>query len=199
MRTRSSIPRLSQRKSTGGVGRRSVPSAHRPGSGGDGTFAVLKERPKIVNPGQSSTTSMGYQAVDGFDYYPEQAYKWPGFVLRKGCTSPISNNCLSLSITPRWAIACFKPTYHRLRQVHGSDFESVVDDLLLREAPGCSLGVPTTGAEHELRRRVQLAVAALMNSEGIVVRYPSQAMFPRPARTQQISQPWLRALLTGWI
>jgi hypothetical protein len=105
-----------------------------------------------------------------------------------------------LQITPRWAVACFKPTYHQLRRYYGDDAQTIVEKLVEAEVPQCRDGQqPMRGAEHELHRRVALAVAILMSLEGIPVQYPSEARFPRPLQAQAISQPWLRALLTGWV
>lgn len=204
MSSKSSIPRLGRFRSTSGVGfRRSSrlggPGRRRHGPGEDGTLGVLAQGPEVVRPGTVRTSGLGYKTLDGFEYYPEQDYAWPGFVQRPGCEMPLSVDCTQLQISPQWAIACFKPTYHRLRAMHGDDYHAILDDLIWQEIPACTIGGPATGAEYELYRRLQLAVAALMNTEGIPVRYPPLARFPRPPRAQQISQPWLRALLTGWV
>jgi len=129
--------------------------------------------------------------------YPRQAFVWPNFVLPQTCTSPLSRDCSTLQISPQWAIACFKPTYHRLRATYGQNYEAIVEALLHQLVPQCS-SPPQRGAEIELRRRVMLAVAVFMNREGIPVHYPPQARFPRPPSAATITQPWLRALLTGW-
>jgi hypothetical protein len=143
---------------------------------------VLRKRPKVWAHGQA---------------YPVQRYMWPRFVLSGGCQSPLSEDCNHLDISPQWAIACFKPTYHRLRKRYGDDYQAIVDAFLETEMPQCQ-GRPKRGAEHELQRRIALAVAILMNREGSPVRYPPPARFPRPSKAQVISQPWLRALITGW-
>lgn len=169
-------------------------------SGGGRTLRrIRKQNPKVVSLGNSTETPFGHRVVKGFKYYPKQKYNWPDFVLRKGCKSPLSADCLKLQMSPQWAIACFKPTYHRLRAIHGDNYEAIVDDLITTEAPGCSFGVPQTGAEHEFYRRIYLAVALLMNHEGVPVRYPPDSHSPRPQKADHISQPWLRALLTGWV
>lgn len=128
--------------------------------------------------------------------YPKQTFVWPNFVLPQTCTSPLSVDCSTLQISPQWAIACFKPMYHRLRAMYG-DYEVIVNELLHRLVPQCSIP-PQRGAEIEFQRRVMQATAALMNREGIPIQYPPQARFPRPITASTITQPWLRALLTGW-
>lgn len=186
MRSKTSNSRLGQGRSASdaGRGRRGHGGlVSQRGSGGR-RITVLKQRPKVWLHGNA---------------YPEQRYRWPLFVLRKGCAAPLSSDCTQLQITPRWAIACFKPTYHQLRRQYGDDYQVIIDELLQVEAPQCDdAQQPTRGAEHELRRRIALAIAVLMNREGVPVRYPIAARFPRPANAEAISQPWLRALLTGW-
>jgi len=130
--------------------------------------------------------------------YPRQVFIWPVFVLPQGCRPPISSDCSQLQITPRWAVACFKPTYHKMRARYGENFPAVLQGVLVQVAPDCNTTEPQRGAEHELQRRVALAIAVLMNREGIPVRYPPEARFPKPAVAASITQPWLRALLTGW-
>ncbi len=146
-------------------------------------ITVLRQHPKVWDRGA---------------FYPRQAFAWPTFVLPQGCPPPLSRDCAMLKVTPRWAIACFKPTYHRLRMRYGSNYEAIVNALLDQTVPDCNLRLPQRGAEHELHRRIALAVAVLMNREGIPVRYPPEARFPKPDVAASISQPWLRALLTGW-
>lgn len=140
---------------------------------------VLRKRPKVWLQG---------------DVYPSQRHQWPTFVLATDCPSPLSADRSRLQLSPRWAIACFKPSYHRLRLKHGSDYKSIVDAFLQDNIP---LGRPRRGAEHEFHRRVALAVAVLMNQEGIPVQYPRLSRFPRSSKDDHISQPWLRSLLTG--
>jgi hypothetical protein len=159
----------------------------------------LQKNPRVVDTGEVVVTPLGARSVEGFEYYPKQKHRWPSFVFKQGCKSPLSDNCLKVQVTSRWALNCFKPTYHELRRARGDDFEAVVNDLILREIPACTLAGEKTGAEQEIHRRISMAVALLMNSEGIPVPYPASALFPRPARAQQISQPWLRALVTGHI
>ncbi len=57
---------------------------------------------------------------------------------------------------------------------------------------------PTTGPELELRRRVDLAVAVLLNRGGVPTDFPPQPRTPRPEQMPP-GPPWYRALLTGWI
>ena len=119
------------------------------------------------------------------------------FVLPQGCTPPLTADCAQLQITPRWAIACFKPAYHRLRNYYGNNVEGLIEALMAYES-NCG-DAPMRGAQHELHRRIVLAVAVLMNREGVPVTYPPTAQFPRPSQADAITQPWLRALLTGWL
>lgn len=106
---------------------------------------------------------------------------------------------LRLRLRPRWALYGFLPAYRRARAKFGADPDAIVEEILFRTAPNCCVGEPSTGAEEELKRRVALAVAALLNSEGVPVEYPPRPPYPRPQLAQQITQPWLRALLTGWV
>lgn len=90
------------------------------------------------------------------------------------------------------------PRFYELKAVYGPDLHGIVNDLLLQETPHCHLE-PLTAAERELRRRVHLAVAILFTQEGYAVQLPPMPPTPRPLRADSIQQPWLRALLTGWI
>lgn len=87
-----------------------------------------------------------------------------------------------------WAASVFLPMYCRMRQLHGNDFPAIVRSLAAR-----------TGADPELGRRIALSTAVLMRAEGIEIPMPVQPTFPRPPNAESIRQPWLRALLTGWI
>ncbi len=189
LQLRGSIPHSG--RSTSGVDKRRRqkrwPDGRR-GSSGGGAF--------VVNVGPIRMVSNGYRVTPKFSYYPEKS-EWPTFVQRKGCQAPISEDCMTLQVSPRWAMACFKPRYYELRLMYRDDLQAIVDDLLALEVPNCNVGKASTGAEHELRRRVTLAVAALMNAEGVPVRYPSKAVFPRPTKALYIKQVWVRALLTG--
>lgn len=177
-------------RSTSGVDEYRRRKNRRYGSDGGGAF--------VVKVGPVRTVPSGYRVVPKFLYYPTKS-AWPKFVQRKGCGAPISDDCTTLQLSPRWAVACFKPRYHELRLMYRDDLQTIVDDMLALEAPHCNVGKADTGAEHELRRRVTLAVATLMNGEGVPVRYPPKAMFPRPFRASEIHQPWMRALLTGYL
>jgi hypothetical protein len=90
------------------------------------------------------------------------------------------------------------PRYYELRARYGADYEGIVHDLMLHETPHCHLE-PVTGAEIELQRRVELAVAVLLRLDGVDVPFPPNPAYPRPLRANRIRQPWLRALLTGWL
>lgn len=182
-RKRSFHPRLGHNVSAGGADQSRTTGGGifvgRRGPGGGGTFSTER-------------TSYGYNRVR----LPNRSSSPSP---RAGCSMPISGDCTQLNITTQWATACFLPTYRKLRAVHGDDFESIYDDLVQKELPTCSLMGVSTGAEYELLRRVALATAVLMNSEGVPVRYPPDPVTPRPARADHITQPWLRAMLTGWV
>lgn len=157
---------------------------------------MLQLQPVVVSEGSSQPTEFGYRQVSGYNYYPEQRFPFPEFVQRSGTVSPLSDNCMELQLGTRWAVVCFKPAYHRYRMMHGNDHDAIVDDIIFAEVPG-SAATPRTAAESELRRRVALSTAVLMNKEGTPVRYPPRAVYPRPPYANQIHQPWLRALLAG--
>ena len=116
----------------------------------------------------------------------------------QNCPPPLSWDCERLQLTTRWAVGCFMPRFYALRERHGFDYRGIVNDLLLQETPHCRM-LPSTSAERELQRRVSLAVAILLNREGASVPIPSMPPIPRPVRATPVRQPWLRALLTGWI
>lgn len=118
--------------------------------------------------------------------------------LRGRCPPPLNPGCTQLTITPRWAVVCFKPAYHRMRRRYGHNLEAISNALVAEQAPMCRFGEDASGIEIEFLRRVKMAVAILLNQEGFVVRYPEAPHYPRPARADRIRQPWLRALLTGW-
>jgi hypothetical protein len=179
-RKRGSNPRLGRSVSAGGADDNSRQTGGgffvgRRGPGGGGTLAT-------------EATKHGYNRV-----------RVPHSTVKPRCSLPLSPDCMRLEVTAEWATHCFYPTYQRLRAVYGDDFYAIYDDLIQKELPTCSLKGVATGAEHELLRRVALATALLMNREGVPVRYPPDAITPRPARADHITQPWLRALLTGWI
>jgi hypothetical protein len=131
-----------------------------------------------------------------YPYYYEEPVvpQWYG---PEGCPTPLSSNCTQLNITPRWAGACFMPRYRYLRNVYGADAEALASAIAREEAPDCPFPAQS-GAAAEYVRRIRLAVAVLLNSEGVPVRYPPPSPGPRPAEAAGIQQPWMRALLTGW-
>lgn len=113
------------------------------------------------------------------------------------CGTPIVEP--DVIIDARWAIDCFWPTYLDARAMWGPNATAVVGEILLALAPGTALALPRTGAEIELRRRIELAVAVLMGQEGIPVAFPPRTSVPRPFQATQIRVPWIRALVTGAI
>lgn len=118
-------------------------------------------------------------------------------IAQTNCGSPIVEP--DIIIDARWAVDCFWPTYLDARAVWGPNVGAVVAEILLALAPDLALAVPRTGAEIELRRRVELAVAVLMGQEGIPVAFPPRPLVPRPSQAGQIRVPWIRALVTGAI
>lgn len=113
------------------------------------------------------------------------------------CTSPIEGGVLV--IDGRWAVECFWPAYAEARLQWGGNASSLAQEILLQIDPGASIESVGRGAEDELRRRVELAVAVLLNDDGIPTKYPRRAVTPRPSRADQIRVPWIRALVTGWV
>lgn len=131
-------------------------------------------------------------------YYPTYAtYQQPEWYQPETCSPPISGDCTRLQPTAMWATSCFLPRFRYLRNVYGDDYERLASALAREEAPWCSFPA-RSGAAAEYQRRVQLAVAVLLNSEGLPVRYPPPPLTPRPGDADTIQQPWMRALLTGW-
>jgi len=90
------------------------------------------------------------------------------------------------------------PRYYELRSAYGPDYHGIVNDIVLQETPQCHLE-PLTAAEREFQRRVSLAVAVLLMRDGVAVQLPPMPHTPRPIQADRIKQPWLRALLTGWL
>jgi len=89
------------------------------------------------------------------------------------------------------------PRYRYLRRVYGDDSDALASALSREEAPWCTFPA-RSGAAAEYERRIQLAVAVLLNTEGVPVSYPGPPLTPRPRHADSIAQPWMRALLTGW-
>jgi len=104
-----------------------------------------------------------------------------------------------LAIDEGWAATCFWPTYSDARAQWGNNAAAIATTVLLAVMPDAALGVPSTGPEHELRRRIELAVAVLLSADGVPTRLPRNPPSPRPPRASQITTPWIRALVTGWI
>lgn len=102
-------------------------------------------------------------------------------------------------LTPRWATECFLPNYEIQRGMWGGNAAALSTEILLQIMPDAALGLPLTGPERELRRRIELAVAVLLGAEGIPTRFPPNPPTPRPPQARRIGVPWIRALVTGWI
>lgn len=113
------------------------------------------------------------------------------------CTAPIGNG--RLAIDEAWAYRCFAPAFDQARAQWGNNAVGLSTDVLLAVMPDAALGVPASGPEHELRRRIELAVAILLGAEGIPTRFPPNPPTPRPRVASTIATPWVRALVTGWI
>jgi hypothetical protein len=122
------------------------------------------------------------------------------FLRRMTCPRPVSMDCLALTVTGQWAVACFYPSYLRQRRIHGNDYRAVVRGIVVNEPIPCSpQPVGPTRAVLELGRRIALATAVLMRAEGVPVALPNIPTYRRPQAADRIRQPWMRALLTGWI
>lgn len=133
----------------------------------------------------------------GVPYYPRLARNWFGDNTPQ-CADPLQNQCRRLNITPRWAHECFITSYRRMRQLYRGDAELMTSAIARELAPDCPF--PTkTGAGAEYERRIKLAVAILLNREGIPTPYPPEPVTPRPPEADTVREPWLRALLTGWV
>jgi hypothetical protein len=135
-------------------------------------------------------------------YYPythcqPRHYPQPTWYRPDTCPPPLSDDCTRLQISARWATSCFMPRYRYLRNVYGDDPEVLSSALAREEAPWCSFPA-RSGASAEYGRRIQLAVAVLLNADGVPVRYPPAPPTPRPRNADSVAQPWMRALLTGW-
>jgi len=128
-------------------------------------------------------------------YYPwgPVRYAMPG---RQDCQSPLSGDCTVLYITKRWAIVCFMWAYNLARERAANNLGGVTASIL-RDTGPC--GAANTEAASELRRRVRLAAAVLMRGEGVDVPLPQPPNATRPPDADRYRQPWLRALMTGWV
>ena len=112
------------------------------------------------------------------------------------CVSPITG--ARLDVTAAWAINCFWPAYQSAQIVWGPNAPAVAGEIVMQLLPELAMR-PSIAAERELRRRIDLAIAVLLNAEGIPTRFPANPPLPRPPRASQIEVPWIRALVTGWI
>lgn len=111
------------------------------------------------------------------------------------CGAPVVAS--KLAVTRRWARQCFLRAYHRARQVWGDDADAISAEIVAELAPDLPV-VPRDGAHYELLRRIDAAVAALMNSDGVATPYPDDPVTPRPAALPE-GPTWYRALMTGWV
>jgi hypothetical protein len=91
----------------------------------------------------------------------------------------------------------FTRAYRRARQIWGDDAEAVSAEVVAALAPDLPV-FPTTGQEHESVRRMELAVAARLNSEGIPAPYPAASLLPPSGRASS-GPPWHRALTEGFL
>lgn len=103
----------------------------------------------------------------------------------------------SLSVTRKWVEACFVPAFVRARNIWGFNPGAIRDEILGDLTPQIRVRGPFTGAEMELRRRIEMAIALIFNEQGAVVPLPSDPRTPRPT-TLPDGPPWYRALQTGW-
>ncbi len=103
-----------------------------------------------------------------------------------------------LRVTKSWIEHDFRLALARARMQWGPNASAITDEILAELVPTMRIREPETGAECELRRRVRLAVAAILNAAGIPTPYPEAAKTPRTP-TMPDGPPWHRALLTGWL
>jgi len=96
-----------------------------------------------------------------------------------------------LMLTPAWASACFVPAYHRARISWGPNKTAIATEVTHALWPWASVGRRRPAAEVELHRRIELAVAVLLNA----VRYPPPPAWP--LAPQPHAPAWMSALVTG--
>jgi len=113
------------------------------------------------------------------------------------CAAPIDPRG-RLILTPAWATACFVPAYHRARAAWGPNKKAITTEVMHDLWPWASVRGSRSAAEAELRRRVELAVAALLNAEGTPARYPPPPLWPVGLPSPR-TPSWLSALITGAI
>ena len=116
--------------------------------------------------------------------------------LTEPCASPIVGG--ELRVTGAWIVHCFTPVQRRARSRWGANAPAITLEILAELVPEMRIREPETGAEWELRRRIELAVAAILNATGTPTAYPEEARTPRPLTIPE-GPPWDRALLTGWL
>ena len=165
---------------------------------------------KIDTPAIRSRSSVVYGGSGGWlgngcGWWGCRSWPWwngvipiaaPLFVDPDPCRVPIVDG--ALIVDGAWAIHCFWPAYAEARMIWGFSSVNVAIETMLALVPGAAI-VATNGAEAELRRRIETAVAVLLNDDGIPTQYPKQSMTPRPPRADAIAVPWIRALVTGWV
>lgn len=164
--------------------------------------ARAEMRDMIVVSGQTPVLPQHAPSQIGTSMLSQGPYRpWGStFLRRASCPRPLSIDCSTITITGRWAAACFLPSYVRQRKIHGPDFEAVVCGITYAEPLPCKpQPIAPTQASIELGNRIRLATAILMRQEGIPVPMPKIPTYPRPHGADRIRQPWMRALLTGWI
>jgi hypothetical protein len=76
---------------------------------------------------------------------------------------PISDDASTLSVTASWAVQCFVPLVNTLADEFGSE-PTAICEAVWCEFPQCNV-VPTTEAEVELRKRIETAVAAILQQD----------------------------------
>ena len=121
----------------------------------------------------------------------------PGYLTAISCAPPLSHDGTRLQVSSAWATACFMPAYHQAHLRWGVNDSAITAELVHELVPNARLHTAASGAEHQLRQRIALAVAVLQNQAGIPTAYPPAAPTPRP-RVRSLRPAWLRALLTGW-
>lgn len=121
----------------------------------------------------------------------------PRYLDARSCTPPLSDDGTRLQVSAAWATACFLPAYHQAHLRWGANEHAITAELVHELVPSARLHSAKSGAEHQLRHRIALAVAVLQNQAGIPTPYPPAAPTPRP-RVRSLRPAWLRALLTGW-
>lgn len=158
------------------------------------TLRLGRWRPSSRNPSGPRLSRQGF--VIGIPVYavPPRTIVPPPWRCR-----PVVDPSGHLVVTPAWATACFVPAYHRARAAWGRNTKAITTEVLHEVDPASSAGAPLTAAEHELRRRIAMAVAILLNAEGVPTHYPPPAVWTYPVQSAFPSPgpAWLVALTTG--